>query len=351
MKKKLVSFITAGTLAFGLLAGCGTAASGESDDAENIEESSVAADESESDTETAESDDAEELVTVRLGMLTNHVLPVVALENGYFEEEGLNVELTAFTTGATEVEAYTAGELDIVETGDLPFLNAVLNGVDIVAIGTYNTSDEINALVVRDDADIQEFSDLAGKTVTVPFGTNIQPLLYEYLEAGGLTEDDVEIINLSGNDEVNALVDGDVDAAVMWEPYVSSAASYDGVTILADTSDIRTFVCPISTSSTYIAENTETVEKVLRALSRASEWSQENQEEAAELTATYFGAENSDAILISLEKADSSVPLTDDKIEALKLGAEKSYQYGIISEEVDIEQYIDTQFTEALLAE
>ncbi|MCD8045542.1 MAG: aliphatic sulfonate ABC transporter substrate-binding protein [Clostridiales bacterium] len=349
MKKKLISFITAGTLAFGLLAGCGTAASGESDDAENIEESSVAADESESDTETAESDDAEELVTVRLGMLTNHVIPIVALENGYFEEAGLNVELTAFTTGATEVEAYTAGELDVVQTGDLPFLNAILNGVDIVAIGTYNTSDEGDAIVVRDDANIQDFSDLAGKTVCVPFGTNIQPLLYEYLEAGGLTEDDVEIVNLSGNDEVNALVNGDVDAAAMWEPYVSFAAENDGLTILADASEFRTFICPISSSSTYIAENTETVEKLLQALNQASEWTEANKEEAAEMAAEYYGTDSSDAILISLNKSDSSIPLTEEKIEALQLGADVCYKYGVISEEVNVEQYIDTQFTDTLL--
>ncbi len=361
--KKAAALAAAGTLMTGLLAGCGSSAGSTTEAASksasaasasaseagsSVSEDAADASSSESTAAAADSTEDTEEVTVRLGMLTSHALPVIALNHGYFEEEGVNVELVAFNTGAPEIEAFTAGELDIVETGDLPFFNAILNGVDIKAIGSYNTSDEINGLVVRDEANIQSFEDLAGKKVSVPAGTNIQPLLYEYLEAGGLTGEDVEIFNLAGNDAVNALINGDIDAAVLWEPYVSIAANTDGITKLADTKDFRTFVCPISSSSTFIEEHNSETLKVLRALSKAADWIADNEQAAAEEVVEYYGLDDIDAVLIGLEKADESIPLTDEKIDAIKLGAEKSYQYGVIAEEIDVDQYIDNQFTDKI---
>lgn len=50
---------------------------------------------------------------------------------------------------------------------------------------------------------------------------------------------------------------------------------------------------------------------------------------------------------LNWKKADVSIILPEEKIDALKVGAEKSYQYGLLEQEIKVEDYIDTQYLEA----
>lgn len=284
--------------------------------------------------------------TIRIGVLTGHSLPVIATVNGYFKDEGLpNIELVTFSAGAPEVEAFTSGALDIVNTGDLPAYNGINNGVDFRFIGTYSSTVTGNALVVRNASNIKSFSDLKGKKLAVPFGSNIHSLLYEYLEAGNVNPDDVEIINLFCADAVNALLHGDIDGAVIWNPYVNIASKDENLTVLADTSDFRIFVCPISTSQKYLDEHTENIKKVLKALDKAAKWITANKEEAAKKVAEYYEMNDYSSLLIGLESSDVDVKLTQDKIDALKLGAEVNYKYGILSKPIDVDKYTRPDLT------
>lgn len=283
---------------------------------------------------------------IRIGVQAGHVQEPLAEINGYFEEEGVDAELVTFTYGAPEIEAITSGDIDFALTGDLPVYSGIANGVDLTLIGSYNSSDTVNSLVVRSDADIHDFSDLKGKTVSVPFGSNVQPLLYEYLEAGGLTEADVEIINLTCADAVTSLESGDIQAAVIWEPFITQAIAEDGIERLADTKDFRTFVCPISGRTEYLKEHPDTVAAALRALQKAADYAKENEDEAAKAISDFFGSDNEDAIKIAIETADLSIDLTPEKIEGLIKGAEKCYQYDLLESEINVEDYIDTSYLE-----
>lgn len=344
MKKKILSILLTGALSAAVLAGCGSSKTQEEAAAvateENIQETTekVAAE----GQETEEEDNK-----IRIGILSGHVLPPLAEIKGYFEEEGVDAEIVPFTYGAPAIEAITSGDIDICFTGDLPVYSGLSNGVDLTIIATYSTSEKINALVVREDADIKDFSDLKGRTLAVPFGSNIQALLYEYLEAGGLTQNDAEIVNMPCADAVASITQGAVDGIVVWEPFVTSATNEDGIVELADTSDFRTFVCTISGRTEYLESHKNTVASTLRALDKASKYASENKEEVSKLVADYFSTDNADAIFIGLNKADITLKLTPEKIEALKLGAEKNYEYGLLENEIDVEDYIDTQYLDA----
>lgn len=286
---------------------------------------------------------------VRIGMLTGHTLPVIALENGYFKEQGLdNVELYYFGAGPAEIEAYTSGNLDIIHTGDIPAFNGINNGLSLRFIGTYDSSTKTCALVVRDDANIKSYADLKGKKISTPFGTYIHALAYEYLEAGGLTGDDVEIINLSCADGVNALRQKDVDAAVLWQPYVARAAATDGISIFSYTDEFRTFVCPISASPEYIEKNPETVKKALAALDKAAKWIEANQKEASQIAADYYRTNDSESIYIGLQGRDQSVKLTDEKVAAIKKAADINLKFGVIKKAVNVDGLLRQDLTENL---
>lgn len=283
---------------------------------------------------------------VRIGLLTGHCIPVIAQEKGYFKAAGLNnVELYAFGAGPAEIEAFTSGSLDIIHTGDLPALNGIINGLDLNFIGTYSSSDSLDNLIVRDDANIKSFADLRGKKIAVPFGSNIHSLAYEYLERGGVKPEEAEIINLGCADAANALKQGNVDAIVVWQPWGARVAKEPGITILADTSEFRNFVCPISASKKYLDENKDTVTKVLTALDNASKWIKQNPEEAARVAADYYQMKDSDSILIGINSADISIKLTEEKIQAIRLGEAKNTEYGFLRKHVNVDDLVRPEFT------
>lgn len=184
--------------------------------------------------------------------------------------------------------------------------------------------------------------------MAVPFGTNIQPLLYEYLDKGGVSKDDVEVMNLQNADAVNALKSNDIDAAVLWDPFLSQAAEDPNNVQIADTKDIRNFVCPISTSSKFIKEHPAELQATLQALSDAATWAKANPEKAAKLSAEKFSSNNADAIVQSIKKSDISVQLTDQKIKDLKFGASECHKYGLVDKEFDLDNYIDRSFSDKL---
>ena len=71
-------------------------------------------------------------------------------------------------------------------------------------------------------------------------------------------------------------------------------------------------------------------------------------DEAAQIVSDYFEADNADAVKLSIEKTDNSVGLTDEKIDALVLGAEECYRFGLIEEEVDILDHVQPEYSEGL---
>jgi len=105
--------------------------------------------------------------SVRLGYLLGdiHQLAVpVAMENGYFAQEGLNVSLIGpFVAGPALMKAFAAGELDVGYVGTPPALTHAAKGVDIQILASVNS--EGSALIVRKG--IGKVEDLRGKSVHI----------------------------------------------------------------------------------------------------------------------------------------------------------------------------------------
>ena len=88
----------------------------------------------------------------------------VAIGEGYFEEEGLNVTVEAVNGSASVLQAMSAGQAHFGRPGPGPVIAARSRGVDAVFI--YNVAARSNfGIVVREDSDIQGPADLRGKVI------------------------------------------------------------------------------------------------------------------------------------------------------------------------------------------
>jgi aliphatic sulfonates family ABC transporter substrate-binding protein len=290
---------------------------------------------------------AEQPVKIRFAIQPGEVQPQVADRLGYFREEGLDVELSIFSYGPPIIEAFTSKNVDFGLVGDLPVFAGIANGVDVQIVATASSSETQNGLIVRDGAKISKLPDLRGKKISVPFGSNSQPLLYLYLERGGLKDTDVEIINLSVNDSVTSIVAGRIDAAVVWEPNLSVAIQPgNGVSLFATAVGYKLFVNPVIARGEFVSRYPEQTAKFLRAVHRAGIWAKEHPDEAAQFV---FDATQVDPVATknNIAARDYRATLSQERIEALVKSAEQSYQYGLITKKIDLPPHIDPSFLKA----
>lgn len=140
--------------------------------------------------------------------------------------EGMEVKWTAFNAGPAEVEALFAGDIDIGYIGPVPAISANVKSKGDVQILTGATKAG-SILVKRKDAQINNVSDLADKVVGISQIGNTQHLiLLQLLSENNLkpkTEGgNVVVTAIANADMENAMERGDIDAAIVPEPWGAS---------------------------------------------------------------------------------------------------------------------------------
>ena len=141
----------------------------------------------------------------------------MAIEYGYFKEQGLEVDYRVFPSGTTAFQTFRTGQGDIVMTGDLPSVQYFFNNP-----GQYQTFAAIErdakGYVVIARKDIKTAKDLAGKTVATRVGSTGSWFISEYLSKNGVDPKSVAVKNLDTQLLPAALCKGDIAAFFIWQP-------------------------------------------------------------------------------------------------------------------------------------
>jgi ABC-type nitrate/sulfonate/bicarbonate transport system substrate-binding protein len=148
----------------------------------------------------------------------------VAQDQGFFNQNNLNVTAHRYDTGAGALGGVLNGEADIVVgTTEFPFVARALSQAKIRTIGVISKS-EFTFLVGRIDRGIHEVSDLRGKRVGTTFGTIAHFYLARFLSLNGLSLQDLTLVDLKTPTEwVDAVVNGSIDAVATAQPSVNLA--------------------------------------------------------------------------------------------------------------------------------
>jgi len=155
----------------------------------------------------------------------------IALDKGYFREQGLELSLERFGVGADQMALLGSGRLDIASGAPSPTLfNAVARGLPIMVVadkGSLRKGYGFNVLVVRkalmDAGQFKGLSDLRGRVLASPSPASIVNFQdYLMLKRGGLAPNDVTIEYIDFADQPAAMANGKIDAAVMIEPFATA---------------------------------------------------------------------------------------------------------------------------------
>ena len=139
----------------------------------------------------------------------------IAIEKEWFKEEGVDVTFEWFDYVAS-MDAFAAGKLDGVgmTNGDALVTGATGAKSVMILMNDYSNG---NDMVIAGPG-ISSIKELKGKKVGVEIGFVGHLLLLNALEKAGMTEADVELVNVPTNETPQVLASGEVDAVVAWQP-------------------------------------------------------------------------------------------------------------------------------------
>jgi NitT/TauT family transport system substrate-binding protein len=143
----------------------------------------------------------------------------VAEKNGYFKKHGAKVKLVWFANYTDSISALSAGQLDGNCQTWSDTMAPLAKGIPLKAILVNDNSAGNDALMVSPK--IKSFADLKGKKIALEQFSVSHFLLVTALAKNGMTQADVEIVNLSAGDAAAAFLSGRVDATVVWNPWVN----------------------------------------------------------------------------------------------------------------------------------
>jgi len=154
----------------------------------------------------------------------------IAIEKGYFQEQGIEVERTRFTTAADMVAPLGTGQLDV--GGGAPsagLMNAIARDIPLRIVadkGNVSLGWGFQAIMVRkdlwDSGGIRGPADLRGRTIALNARDITPEILFDgYMRTGGLSIADANVVTLSFADMASAFANGAIDAALPIEPFVT----------------------------------------------------------------------------------------------------------------------------------
>jgi len=166
----------------------------------------------------------------------------VAIERGYFAQQGLEVELVSTPGGVSSFVVLASGRAEVVVGGlGAALFNAAARGLDFKVVGPVHMEKPpvSTPLVVSkkayDSGQIRSVRDLKGKRVAVNvLGSATEFWLNAALLKGGLSMDDVQVVAVNFPEVPAALENGALAAGLLGEPLATLAEDRGQIVRLSD---------------------------------------------------------------------------------------------------------------------
>lgn len=159
---------------------------------------------------------------IRIGYQPGPNLPWVIKEKQLLEKRGYKTDWVLFPYAAPELEALTAGAIDIASAGTLPIVMMGVANKDIWYI--FDEAGNVAGMVVDKKSNIRKAADLKGKRIAFPGkGSQQYGLLMSYLKGSGISDSDMDLYRANAPDMRVLLEKNQVSGFVAWAPFTSEA--------------------------------------------------------------------------------------------------------------------------------
>jgi NitT/TauT family transport system substrate-binding protein len=220
----------------------------------------------------------------------------VAKDKGFYEEEGLDVELMWLQAAPEVIQAVIGGSVDGGVGGSFGMIAGAAKGAPVLTVAVYAYGGERIALAVRSDSGIKSLADLHGKKIAFQSGAIGQQMFLTLAEAEKLDVSKMEIVFINNVDMAAAVAAKTVDAIATWEPQPSLLEAKGLVTVLQRGGKYLKSPGCVMFGTAYIDKNRDAVNRFVKAHFRACEFIRQKPREASVVNARYVKGSTADVI-------------------------------------------------------
>jgi len=279
----------------------------------------------------------------------------VALEKGFFQEEGVDVQDSSFPIATDVNTSLLAGKLDLAWTGvpDMVVLASQDPTLRLLMLSDY--SNGADGILARG---VSQPEDLRGRAIAWESLPLQALLLRKYLEQGGLTEADVTLQVLPAAAAAAAFAAEQVDVAITYEPYLSSAAQEGNGSIIFSSKDSNIIPVGLVTKEVVIQSRPEEIRAFIRAVDRGIQEVRNNPSEAYPIVARRLRVEPAEvsAQLATVRMFDvaenKSVVFNPNHplnvIDSLQFAIQTSQEVELITSPVDVDKLYNPSFLDEM---
>lgn len=274
----------------------------------------------------------------------------VAMEKGYFDEEGIKWERVDF--GGSDIQAALgSGMIDCGFGLVGKFIQPIENGLNMVITSGMHTG--CTKILVRADSGIESIADLKEKTIGVSSLASSEAITAKRaLNAAGVNisadSGEVSFAVYSTTDQPVALINGAVDAISTPDPVATNAENEYGLKVLLDTASTEPYAneyCCVSFVSSELAEKHPDIAAAFtRAVLKGSAFVAANPEETAKIQIEGEYVSGDASANAEILKSYKYIPSVQGGYDALVNVANDLHDIGILKPETDVDALIERSF-------
>ena len=238
-----------------------------------------------SDNQT-EMNDSENTIRISTNLFPGLDHAFIAVENGYFEKYGVDVELILKPSYAENIECFNNGEVDgtLESLADAVLQKSFGDDVTVVYVADQSTNGDVIVSSVNDA------SELKGKTVgIVGLNSFSHVFVSAIMEKHGLDYFDVYYENVDETNILTYLDSGKIHAGHTWEP-TKTLVEQNGYNVIGTAGDVPGIITDVlAFNSDFVIQHPDEIQSIVFALNDARDFVYSNPEEAITIMAKIEG--------------------------------------------------------------
>lgn len=225
------------------------------------------------------------LPELRIDYATYSPPSLVLRKQGWVEQAlpGTTIKWVYSAGSSNALNFLQGSSIDFGSTAGSAALLSRANGNPIKVVYIYEQP-EWTALVVGKDSTAKDIRDLKGKKIAAQKGTDPYFFLLRTLNQAGLSQADIQYVNLPHADGRTALERGQVDAWSGLDPHMAASELQAGSKLIYRNKDFNTYGF-LNAREEFLRRYPETTRKVIAVYERAKKWVVDNPEQAARILA------------------------------------------------------------------
>lgn len=220
---------------------------------------------------------------------------IIADKKGFFKEAGVNVTNKLVQSGGDISPLISGGAAQVSFESPYTDIAVAANNVGVKIVAPMADIGNTQCVVAGPQANILNASDLEGKKIGISAGAGVLIAIRNMCSELNVDINKIDLVTLSPSDQLAAMEHGDIDAMACWEPWVSNAVKSGGKVLFSGLNSYLgdkqgevqwlSFYTTMQVTDSFLNEHPQEIQAMLRALKKATDFINENPDEAAAIIA------------------------------------------------------------------